>query len=165
MHFERMTTMKTKTLILFGAIGTGIYALYRLLTQPASAEPLQPLAKKSLLNDMVFPDDNVTMPVFNAHPMNVPPAPKIITPLVPHIPAQLQADYSDWFAADIPSGTESPWAEGRLIRMTHDSAMYVGPPPENVRFVVTATSDLNAIAREHPNIAAWWFERYGFVPV
>ena len=80
----------------------------------------------------------------------------------PVIPAKMRADY-DGYWTPASDGTSLQWANGSITKMGVNFALYADP--SGVLVALSPVSDLNAIAKAAPGIAAKWKADYGFIPI
>ena len=82
---------------------------------------------------------------------------------VPVIPSKMRADYDAYWTTNIAVGTSILWANGSITKFEKNLALYADP--SGILIVLSPLSDLNAIAKAAPGIAAQWKIDYGFNPI
>ena len=80
----------------------------------------------------------------------------------PTISSKMRADY-DGYWTPASDGSSLQWANGSLTKLGVNLALYADPSGTLV--ALSPVSDLNAIAKAAPGIAAKWKADYGFIPI
>lgn len=78
------------------------------------------------------------------------------------IPPALRADYDGYWTTGA-TGSSLPWCGGSLTKFGERMAFYVDPSGSFL--AICPVTDLNALAKKSPAIAAAWLAAYNFHPV